>query len=191
MNKKTFYIVIFILPMLLFSCKKKDNNDNNSPVIADDIRCYEVNKTITALGSDSILMSCWYSIFSIEHHPDSMASDTLAAFLGMPKNPGEGDCGVAYQVEPSDSAVKVLSENDVISNSGLFNSGYLHSLKLSNFRGQGKKYIGFAISSFYSTLCYYYGWINIELSQGSDTLNIYSYGINETKDRPILAGQKQ
>jgi hypothetical protein len=191
MNRKTFYIVILILPMLFFSCKKKENDDNNSPVITDDIRCYEVNKTITATGSDSILMSCWYSIFIIEHQPDSIATDTLAAFLGMPKNPGEGDCGVAYQVEPSDSAVKVLSENDVVSNSGLFNSGYLYSLKLSNFRGQGKKYIGVEISSFYSTLCYYYGWIKIELSSGCDSLKIYSFALNNTKNMEIKAGQTQ
>jgi hypothetical protein len=191
MERKIFYIVIFIFSIVVVSCKKKENNDVYTPVVADDIRSYDVNKMITATGSDSIIMSCWYSIFSIEHSPDSTSSDTLAAFLKMPENPGEGDCGLAYQVEPSDSDVKVLSENEVISHTNLFNSGFYHPLNLRNFRGQGIKYIGFDICSTYSTLCYYYGWIKIELSSDCDSLKIYSFALNNTKNMEIKAGQTQ
>jgi len=79
-----------------------------------------------------------------------------------------------------------INENSIWSTQENFPLGTIANA--DNFEGKGDRYLGYRIKN---GINYNYGWIKLNCSSMSDTLNIISYAYNESENQEIIAGQTE
>jgi hypothetical protein len=84
-----------------------------------------------------------------------------------------------------------LEEGELINNEGIWTNETVVLGTFQNagqFQGQGERYLAYR---FYGEQGYQYGWIQLQCSQHSDTLNVIDYAFKTNTEPTILAGQTE
>ncbi|MFZ4400094.1 MAG: hypothetical protein ACOYO1_08680 [Bacteroidales bacterium] len=188
--KARFLFIIIFLPLFQISCEPNFQQDNVTAY--DRMNSIAINKSLYGISKDSINISCYPTIVTIEQNPNTTSSDSLISFIRYPGHIPLGDCGIQYFVDTLTNRIRCLSENNPVSRFSEWNNSSDMLFSLIDFRGKGIKYIGFRIltvSSYTNLIDYHYGWIKVQLNAKSDSLKIIDFGSNLTKNKSILTAQ--
>ena len=184
-------ILAILLIFTQLSCETDIKQDRVTEY--DQINYQFINKSLNGVSKDSVDIACFPIIFEIERNTDTSSPDSLLALIKYPSPLPVGNCGIEY-FNLKTNNLKSLSINNIISQYSQWVVFLEYPLSLSDFKGKGEKFIGFRISSaspYPNHLDYLYGWIKIDLNLDCKNLKIIDFGINSTKNKSILTGQKR
>ncbi len=169
------YVAFGLMLLLLASCSKDKSGS---------ITYKSLNIIMARISADTIPNFGCPTVFQIYRNDSIPPADTLSIKILV--NPmGIIGCGGPEFLQ-GPYGPKPLYLTDPINSSGNWTPT---GNELVGFDGKGDLFLGYRTHPDTPEANYNYGWIHIRVSSHSDTLWIYDYGINNTANNEIRAGQ--
>jgi hypothetical protein len=178
-NISLIFMGLIVLLVFSNSCKK-----TTSSATPNNFQYQTVGRVLINPGADT-LGNFIFQVYNEGNQLRTRIRNTVNS--GM-----MGDGGQQLLKDPVNGDILFLKEGDVISGDAIWKDTITsNSFSLERFQGKGTGFIGFR--DFYfpgGVTFYYYGWIQVINNPGNDTLIIVDMAVNQTKNSPLRAGQK-